>query len=564
MTEETAEIAHLVLARKYRPQRFGDLVGQEHVVETLRNAIESGRLAHAYLFTGIRGVGKTTAARLLARSLNCERSPKPTASPCSDLRDACGNCKEIAESRSIDVAEIDGASNRGIDNIRELNDNVRYLPVKSRFRIYIIDEAHMVTKEGFNALLKTLEEPPPHVKFVFATTAIDKFPETIVSRCQRYDFKRIPHARISAELRRISLEESVSLSDDALYQIAREAEGSMRDAESLLERLIAFAGKEIDDRTIAEILAVADRKTLQAAAEAILAGDARRALEVADQVYQAGWDLERFSRDLLEHWRNLVVLKIFPDRSALEDFPESEVAELRRQAGLRSLAELQQLFRISHRGDEELRRTDHPRLVFEMMMVRLATVEPAVPVDEVLERLEEMARGVGGSRSGPAPSRSVSTDKIERPTGLPRVPETRTASPAETVSGPPPTPGNGGGPSSSRWEEFLSFVQKTRISLFLTLSQARALVEAPGRLVIGVAKEFSRKELARRETLSVLEDLAREFFGQPMRVSVEAVEETSVPPAPPPAPAELLENPAIRKAVEILGGEVREIRNRRG
>jgi DNA polymerase III subunit gamma/tau len=234
-----------VLARKYRPQRFRDLIGQEALAATLRNAIASGRIAHAFLFTGIRGVGKTTAARLLARALNCEKSDGPTPEPCDDPSspEACSNCREIASGSSVDVAEIDGASNRGIDSIRELTESVRYAPAKGRFRIYIIDEAHMVTREGFNALLKTLEEPPPHVKFVFATTAIDKFPDTIVSRCQRYDFKRIPFERIAEHLREIAALEGVAIEDAALHPIARESEGSMRDAESLLDRLIAFAGK---------------------------------------------------------------------------------------------------------------------------------------------------------------------------------------------------------------------------------------------------------------------------------------------------------------------------------
>src|ERR1051326_9187410 len=209
MNVDSPHADYLVLARKYRPQQFGALVGQEHVTATLANAIASGRIAHAFLFTGIRGVGKTTAARLLAKALNCERATGPTSNPCGE----CSNCVEIRDSRSVDVAEIDGASNRGIDSIRELTENVRYLPIKSRFRVYIIDEAHMVTREGFNALLKTLEEPPPHVKFVFATTAVEKFPETIVSRCQRYDFKRIPLARIKEELARIAAEEKISLTD---------------------------------------------------------------------------------------------------------------------------------------------------------------------------------------------------------------------------------------------------------------------------------------------------------------------------------------------------------------
>src|SRR5207244_9062108 len=313
----------------------------------------------------------------------------------------CSISCEARASRSADGAEIDGASNRGIDSIKALTENVRYSPIKSRFRVYIIDEAHMVTREGFNALLKTLEEPPPHVKFIFATTAVEKFPETIVSRCQRYDFKRISLARIKSELARIAAEEKIELTDAALFAIAREGQGSMRDAESLLERMIAFSDRTIDDTKVGEILGVADRKTLSATADALLRRDAKAALEVVDRIYESGRDLERFSRDLLEHWRNLVVVKLGADGSVLSDVPPDEIAEYKRQSVLRELIDLQRLFRIARLGDEELAHSSVPRMVLEMTMVRLATADPVIPIDEVLDRLGEIERGLARS---PAPS----------------------------------------------------------------------------------------------------------------------------------------------------------------
>jgi DNA polymerase III subunit gamma/tau len=553
MKQDVIDTDYLVLARKYRPQRFDQLVGQEHVTDTLKNAIASGRIAHAFLFTGIRGVGKTTAARLLAKALNCERAPAPTAQPC----DECGNCVEIRESRSVDVAEIDGASNRGIDSIKTLTENVRYAPIKSRFRVYIIDEAHMVTREGFNALLKTLEEPPAHVKFIFATTAVEKFPETIVSRCQRYDFKRIPLARIKAELARIAAEEKIALTDAALYAIAREGEGSMRDAESLLERMMAFSDRTIDDAKVGEILGVADRKTVFAAGDAVLARDAKRALEIVDCVYQSGRDLERFSRDLLEHLRNLVVVKLGADATVLAEVPPEEIAEYARQSALRELVDLQRLFRIARLGDEELADSSVPRMVLEMTMVRLATAEPVLPVDEVLARLDEIERGLARSATAPAP------------------PPIRTSSPAVpprgngegVVAAPPAAPTSplpaAAAPDGAHWEELLQFVQTKKLGLYLSLSHARFLSGGAGALLLGVAKEKFRSELSSKAALSQLEDLVSEFYGVPTRIRVESISEDAPSSPPPPSPSELIDHPTVKAAVAILGGAVREVRPRR-
>src|SRR5262245_18660706 len=502
MQLDSSEADYLVLARKYRPQQFADLVGQEHVTTTLRNAIASGRVAHAFLFTGIRGVGKTTAARLLAKALNCESAPQPTADPC----DRCSNCQEIRESRSVDVAEIDGASNRGIDSIRELTENVRYLPIKSRFRIYIIDEAHMVTREGFNALLKTLEEPPPRVKFVFATTAVDKFPETIVSRCQRYDFKRIPIARIREELERIATKEGIRLTEPALYAIAREGQGSLRDAESLLERLMAFPGEAIDDARVGEILGIADRKTLFDVADAVLARDAKRALEILDLVYESGRDIERLSRDLLEHWRNLVIVKLGADESVLAEVPAEERVEYRRQCSTRGIGDLQRLFRIARLGDEELARSSVPRMVLEMTLVRLATTEQLLPIDEVLARLDELEQGL--ARGPAASSARPSASPVRRSDSMP------VSSPAPAAGGngesaairAPADPAKaaapvGGSIGDGRWPDLLEFVQKRKLGLYLSLSHARWLRGGAGTVVLGVAREKFRNELTSKTTL---------------------------------------------------------------
>src|SRR5881296_169497 len=302
-----------VLARKWRPQQFDEVVGQEHVTTTLKNAIEQNRLAHAYLFVGPRGIGKTSTARIFAKALNCVKGP--TATPC----DKCDNCREIAEGRSMDVLEIDGASNRGIDEVRELRDTCRYAPARSRFKIYIIDEVHMLTKEAFNALLKTLEEPPAHVKFIFATTEPEKVLPTILSRCQRFDLRRIPTALISQHLAHIALQEKVKIDEAALYAIARGADGGLRDAESALDQLISFCGDKIEEGDVLSMFGLAAQRQILDLSRAVLAGEVETALRELNELTRHGKDLGRLLSDLLSHFRNLLVYQVSKgDRRLLE------------------------------------------------------------------------------------------------------------------------------------------------------------------------------------------------------------------------------------------------------
>src|SRR5881628_2537849 len=312
-------MTYQVLARRLRPQRFADVVGQDHVTRTLQAAIAAGRVAHAFLFTGPRGVGKTTTARLLAKALNCERGPTPE--PCN----ACSNCKEIGEGTAFDVLEIDGASHTQVDKMRDLMETVAHLPLKSRFKIFIIDEVHMLSSHSFNALLKTLEEPPPHVKFIFATTEPHKVLATVVSRCQRYDLRRTVDA------------ERLTLSDEALALVAREAEGSLRDAQSLLEQVLTVAGSAADDAAVRQVLGAADRRLVVAVADAVLAGDPGACVRHLAELHEHGYDAQRFCRDLLEHFRHLAVLAATGERALVAELPEAEVAALAAQAGRRSV-----------------------------------------------------------------------------------------------------------------------------------------------------------------------------------------------------------------------------------
>ena len=419
-------MSYLVLARKWRPQSFDDIAGQEHITRTLRNAIRSNRIAHAYLFTGVRGVGKTTAARILAKALNCEKGPTPN--PCNQ----CSFCTEITSGNCIDVLEIDGASNRGIDEIRQIIENVRYQPAQCRFKIYIIDEVHQVTKDAFNALLKTLEEPPPSVKFILATTEPHRLPETILSRCQRYDFRRITLREIVRRLEEISQQEGLNITEGALVLLGREADGSMRDAQSLLEQVLACVqpGSErrnetvVDERVLEEILGLAERQVLYDLSNAVIGGNARQCIELIAKVVVEGRDLGRLSRDLVEHFRNLLVVRLAkPDAKEAEtvgkgqllDLPDQEIEDLRAQVADLSTETLLDYFDFMAAGDEEVNRSANPRFPLETVLVRLATLPKTLPVTQLLERLEKLERRLPGAER-PA-STSVPTDGDSNPSG---------------------------------------------------------------------------------------------------------------------------------------------------
>ena len=335
-------MSYTVLARKYRPQTFADLAGQDHVTRTLANAIRSGRVAHAFLFTGVRGVGKTTSARLLAKALNCANGPTPE--PCN----ACDACREITIGNDLDVLEMDGASNNSVDDVRKLQESIPYRPARDRFKIIIVDEVHMLSTGAFNAFLKTLEEPPPHVKFIFATTESHKVPVTIRSRCQRYDFRLIPQSVVAKRVREILAAEALTADDAAVQLVAREAAGSMRDALTLLDQIVAFGGEDLRGEEVARMLGLADRKLVHELCAAVLAGDSGRILRGVDQLASHGIDLLHFARQLLELARDLVVLRVEGDAEGegLVDMVEEERAEAVALAQQEEPLELQRVFAI--------------------------------------------------------------------------------------------------------------------------------------------------------------------------------------------------------------------------
>src|SRR5262249_30550824 len=508
---------------------------QSHVTQVLRNAIGAGRIAHAYLFTGVRGVGKTTAARVLAKALNCERGP--AADPCNE----CSQCKEITEGRSLDVYEIDGASNRGIDEVRQIIENVKYQPARSRFKIYIIDEVHQVTKDAFNALLKTLEEPPEFVKFILATTEPHRLPETILSRCQRFDFRRIQTRETVERLKEIAAKESLKISDGALLLLAREAEGSMRDAQSLLEQMLSYAapgsGAPIDERLVETILGVTERRVLYDMSAAVLQGDAKKAVEIVAQVVDQGKDVTRLSRELVEHFRNLLVARLAGGgndpraaadaRGQLLDLPDQEIAELERQGAGISADALLDYFKFIAAGDEGGARSPYPRFALEAGLASLRTLSAAVPITELIDRLDGLEKRLSGGDS-PAAPRPIARPAVD-PVPTTFRPPSAEATPAPAVETPQPPRASSGstaaGTPSEQWQKFVAFVTQQKKFLAIHLENVEPIALPPGPLQLGVEGRHHLTYLQDPENLSALKEFAKRFFSADVSVSLSLLQE---------------------------------------
>jgi DNA polymerase III subunit gamma/tau len=381
-------MSYLVLARKYRPQNFADVVKQDHVTQTLSHAISSGRVAHAILFTGPRGTGKTTIARILAKAMNCQQGP--TVSPCN----VCRSCMEITSGQAVDVLEIDGASNNSVDQVRDLRDNVRYMPSHSRYKIYIIDEVHMLTAAAFNALLKTLEEPPAHVLFMFATTEPQKIPLTILSRCQRHDLRRIATRSILEHLQALCLKEAVDIAPESLLIIAQEAGGSMRDALSLLDQVLSFSEGRITHDIVISLLGVIDREFLFDFSQAVLNGDIPEILNLLETGHENGLDLKRLYSSLVEHFRNLLVVKISKNAQKLVDVPLHEIDRMQEIVKSVSISSLNHIFDMLFSEDATIRYSSLPRLALELVFFRIIQTRPALPIDVLIEKLDLLRKEI--------------------------------------------------------------------------------------------------------------------------------------------------------------------------
>ncbi len=381
-------MSYLVLARKYRPQTFDDVVKQEHVTQTLSHAIESGRVAHAILFSGPRGTGKTTVARILAKAMNCKKGPTPT--PCNE----CQSCREITSGNAADVFEIDGASNNGVDQIRELRENVKYMPAHSPYKIYIIDEVHMLSIAAFNALLKTLEEPPPHVMFLFATTEPHKIPITILSRCQRHDLRRISIASVSDHIAGLCAKEGIDVDRQSLELIAGESGGSMRDALSLLDQVMSCAEGKITSEKVLGILGIIDRGILFDISACILRGDVPELLDILDSIYDHGHNIKELYADLLEHFRNLLIVKMGKKVERLVELPAHEIGRMSDQVKDVSEMYLSRMLDMLFKEESAIQYSLQPKLALEMAFIRMFQAKPVLPVDILIEKLDNLQKGI--------------------------------------------------------------------------------------------------------------------------------------------------------------------------
>ncbi len=558
-----AKDPYLVLARKWRPQRFEDVVGQEHITRTIQNSITSGRIGHAFLFIGSRGIGKTTTARVLAKALNCEKSKGPTPNPCGE----CDNCKTIASGNSMDVLEIDGASNNTVEDVRQLRENVRLVPSRSRFKIYIIDEVHQLSTSAFNALLKTLEEPPEHAVFILATTEAHKVPATIISRCQRYDFRRVGMASLIKLLRQILNEEKITCSDEALYAIARAADGGIRDAESILEQLISYCGKTITFKDVFDVLGLVDWKQLERVCAALLDKNIAELLKVVEDIVASGKDLSQFVQDILQYFRNLLVCKT-ADPKALLALPDDEIAAMQQMAEKFTLTNLirlvEQFAELAKDFDSQLAQ----RIALESLLIRLSKVSIEVSVDAVLEKLAAMGAG------GIAPPRPLA---VSAPQPTARDIEPGTA------------PSNGNGESAPRprkakvsadnlarvWPLIAQAASEHSMNLGVALGHAIP-VEADGdRIVVRFAAAHMRAKalVERAENLEVISGVLQGITQNIASLRIDAELDKVVPeindtrPSPqvygtvnPEEAKAALADPHVAKVIDVFRGRIVEIK----
>jgi DNA polymerase-3 subunit gamma/tau len=529
-----------VLARKWRPQVFQDVIGQEHVTQTLINAFRAERLAHAYLFSGPRGVGKTSVARILAKAMNCKQGEPGI--PCN----RCPSCVEITQGSSVDVQEIDGASNRGIDEIRELRENIRYMPSSGTYRVYIIDEVHMLTLQAFNALLKTLEEPPPHVKFIFATTEPHKVPVTILSRCQKFDFKRISLQTIVKQLERVTAEESIEISRSGLSLIAREAEGSMRDAESLLDQVISYTGSMVQDRQITDILGIIDRSLLFETSQAILDGSAKRCMEIVDQIYNYGYDMKEFYRGLMDQFRNLLVSLVAPDETLL-DMIDKDREELKSQAEKAGAEKLQHILNLLIAREENLRQSSHPRLVLETVMIKLCQLGEYLSFEELLRKMEVLEEKLISSSlaADPLPASGQLSDP-----GVDWQAQNSPAAPAGDA---------GNLIDKEKWSDFLKFLASKNRAMANVLKEWPLLHASADTVEIGKGRStFSSTYFDEPERHRKLTELCRLFFKKEVQIKMSPFRQEEREDKPTQAETKRSNlPPPVQDVLDIFQGELK-------
>ncbi len=609
-----------VSARKFRPGTFDDVIGQPHVVQTLMNSIATKRIAHAFLFSGTRGVGKTTIARILAKALNCEQGP--TGTPCN----SCANCQEITQGTSVDVVEIDGASNTSVDDVREIRENVKFTPFRGQYRVYIIDEVHMLSNSAFNALLKTLEEPPAHVVFIFATTEIHKIPATILSRCQHYNFRRISKAEIVQRLRHVAGQDGLTIEDRSLMALARASEGSMRDGLSLLDQIIAFGGKTIRHQDLEALLGAVPQERVRAMIEAVIEQNSPKALQVVAGLLDQGHDVRAYCADLVEYVRNMLVAAVVPsgpDLRGLIEASEEDLAQLVRDAARFTVEQLQELFRMYTAAEDSLRTSAHPRFVLETVAVRATrllrisngspagTVQAAQPdkpssegqvrgqvplqspdrmgpsgaTRNVSGRVTQYAAGEApaGTRSGPkASARVAPPDTVSLPvlrpdphTLNPELPQAvlKPSLPARETSEVPAAP-----PAAVEvdWEQFQAAVTANHPNIAPFLEMGRVVGIEGALITLGFAKQatVARSMLEKEDNLRALAALGEGLYGCAVRIRIVEVAAQEPGDAPTMRQIRMAKeqeqrliltqqakaHPLVKQALEMFGGELADVR----
>ncbi len=507
-------MSYLVLARKYRPQTFDEVIKQNHVTQTLTNAIKSRRVAHAILFTGPRGTGKTTVARILAKAMNCKEGPNPT--PCN----TCRSCREITSGNAVDVFEIDGASNNGVEQIRSLRENINYMPAHSLNKIYIIDEVHMLSISAFNALLKTLEEPPSHVMFIFATTEPHKIPVTILSRCQRHDFKLIDIESISNHMKTICSKEHIDINEESLMLIAREAAGSIRDALSLLDQIMACSEGTINYKNILDILGVADRKIISDISNAILRKDIPEALNVVDEIYDRGYEMKKFYADIIEHFRNLLVVKMGKNINKLINLPSHEINLMQDQVQDISEAYLNQIFDLLFKEEASIRLSAQPKLALEIAFIRLSQIKPALPIDLLIEKLDDLKKDVSETHADKEVSEYDDSGNNYK-NDLKGVSEKPNYSYGlnENSSSPSYDPDDN---LEITWNKILDIFSKKHPSLAANLAKCSLKKITGQNLEIEVnGNGYNINTIKRDKNLAVIKEICSKFFGKKMNLIVK-------------------------------------------
>lgn len=584
-------MSYLVLARKCRPQKFEDVVGQKPIIRILQNALQRKRVAHAMIFSGVRGVGKTTLARIMAKALNCHN---PAEAPC----DHCPSCAEIKAGNSIDLHEIDGASNRGIQEIRELKENLRFLPARERYKIIIIDEVHMLTTEAFNALLKTLEEPPEYIFFMFATTELHKVPLTILSRCQRYELKRISFAELVSHFEKIAAQEGVKIAPAALEIIAREADGSVRDGLSLLDQIFSFGGENVTEEDLSQVLGLVDNRIFAKLSAALLAADLAEALKLLNDGYEQGMNIKRFAQGLLQYFRSLLICKTCQKPGAILDVSDREMSDLRELSAKYSMATLSRVFDILFKGLEDMRHSSYPRTSLEMIFIKAAHVGEIAPVSDLLGRLDALLTTestqlpLPHSPASPSPQTSanyhddVSLDKSRAPK-IPKPEGHETESePVPDVDGVSsklgqtdkseidaevsPQPEENLVPLSEAkalqrdWNGFIAHVRERKKWMSSALELSDKASESNGELVIKFDDSSECLYLQESENIKLLTEFAQDFFQKELVVKIVARDGKGADEQGLDTPQEerrtLARDPRVEMTVEVLGGQVAGIR----